>query len=268
MKGQRGPVMAGQKAASPYSGMAVVYDALIEDVDYGAWAHSWHQQYKAYREGASLPSPGGAGVLEIGAGTGNMTEQLLDLRLRVTALEPSEAMLSVLQEKLFDRMGSLRVFNGYLKDFKTKERFDAIVGFLDVLNYISPTDLEGFFSQVATLLLPGGYATFDVSTPYKLENILGHHTFAENHDEFAFIWENSFQAKGQYLDFEFALFSENDSGLFERTVEAHRQYAHRVKSIVEAAAVNGLSLMGHYGDHYTPVSDQASRWHFWFKKDI
>lgn len=249
----------------PYGAMAVVYDALIDDVDYHRWCDQWCEGLIALRGDAAIS---GLSLLEIGAGTGNMTEQLIDKGFRVTALEPSEAMLAVLQEKLFMSMGRLRLFNGMLQDFATKETFDLAAGFLDVLNYIAPSDLPGFFVQVSKLLRPGGYATFDVSTPYKLEYHLGQQTFAENHDEFAFIWENRFDRRRGYLDFEFALFSETEAGLFERTVEHHRQYAHPRERLVAAAASAGLVAVSDYGDDYAALREdgQDARWHLWFKK--
>jgi len=262
---------------NPYHAMAVVYDALIEDVDYVTWANEWQKTLEALAARKQRIAFSGMSLLEIGAGTGNMTEVLVKTGMRITAIDPSEAMLSILQEKLFQNMGKIRLFNGLLEDFHTKETFDIAAGFLDVLNYVAPTDLPRFFQTLALRLKPSGLATFDISTPYKLEHTLGQHTFAENHDEFAFIWENHYNAKRKWLDFDFALFSETEEGLFERHVERHRQYAHSIKTIVRAASSAGFELKCILNDAFERVDDHtknqlegdlekpSSRWHFYFE---
>lgn len=264
--------MTQSNAMTPYSAMAVVYDALIEDVDYGAWANNWQTLVKSHYQASGQVSFTGLTLLEVGAGTGNMTQELLKTGMRITAIDPSEAMLSVLQEKLFNQMGKTRLFHGTLDAFDTVETFHIAAGFLDVLNYVSPADLEAFFSRLWELVKPGGLATFDISTPYKLENLLGQQTFAENHEEFAFIWENKFNRARHWLDFEFALFSETEEGVFERHVEKHRQFAHTYRTIVEVAEKVGFQLKFVLDDSFTALAllkdakSESTRWHFWFQR--
>lgn len=245
----------------PYQAMAIVYDALIEDVDYERWYKHFKGKLAAY---GSNPYR----VLEIGSGTGNMTEQLVASGMHVTALEPSEAMLSILQEKMGNDMGKIRFFHGSLADFKTKERFDGVFAFLDVFNYLSPSELNSGFEQVFGLLVPEGLFVLDVSSPYKLEHILGHQTFAENHDDFAFIWENAFDSKRQVLKFDFALFSELEDGTFERHVESHQQYAHGLGRLEKAASDAGFEILDVFGDDHQGVDSQTQRLHLYLKKKV
>lgn len=245
----------------PYQAMAIVYDALIEDVDYTRWFKHFKGKLTEY---GSNPYR----VLEIGSGTGNMTEQLVASRMHVTALEPSEAMLSILQEKMGFDMGRMRFFHGSLAEFQTKERFDGVFAFLDVFNYLSPLELPSAFGQINKLLIPGGLFVLDVSTPYKLEHVLGHQTFAENHEDFAFIWENQFDAKRQVLKFDFALFSELEDGTFERHVESHLQYAHGLSRLENLALEAGFEILGVFGDDHLEVDGQTQRLHLYLKKKV
>lgn len=261
---------ANSQDAKPYQAMAQVYDALIEDVNYQAWFKQWLDIYRSFQEDPSYRMASlnrGIEILEIGAGTGNMTTQLVEAGYLVTAVEPSEAMLAILQEKLFYHMRQFKAFNGTLEQFVTKQTYQLCLGFLDVLNYIAEEDLAGFFFHLYTLLKPGGVAVFDLSTPYKLEHVLGNHTFAENHEDFAYIWENHYQASLSRLDFEFSLFVEVDEDLFERHTECHTQHAHRDTIICEKALAAGLKLMGIFGEDYTEPKANDKRRHYWFYKE-
>jgi SAM-dependent methyltransferase len=244
----------------PYEAMAIVYDALIEDVDYSSWYGHIKKQLKAL---SVKPYK----VLEIGAGTGNMTQQFVLDGCQVTALEPSEAMLSLLQEKMMaiGQLGKIRFFQGFLSAFSTKETFDACFATLDVFNYLSPSELDSTFKSLSILLNPQGVLAFDISTPYKLSQILGDAIFAENHDEFAFIWENHYDAKKQCLLFDFALFSECEDNLFERHIEHHCQYAHTKESILKAASAY-FECISIFGDLHGPIQETTQRFHFYMRK--
>lgn len=91
----------------------------------------------------------GARSVEIGAGTGIGTEALLDRGLRVVAIEPSDGMRELAQEKLGDRA---QFFGGRFEDFPAVDVVDAIVAF-SAWHWVEPgvgLDLA------ARLLSPGG----------------------------------------------------------------------------------------------------------------
>lgn len=203
----------------PYEMMSTVYDELINDVDYQAWINYIQEVLSRQR---ARPYK----VLEIGAGTGNMTRHLLALSMHITIVEPSGAMLSVLQSKYIDDMKSLAFFNAELSVLETQQQYDAAFAFLDVLNYIEPHQLRTYFKKLHQLLKPNALCFLDWSTPYKLAHIIGDATFAENHEDFAYIWENTYDQQSGQLHFEFTVFSENADGSYQKNVEYHTQYAH------------------------------------------
>lgn len=63
-------------------------------------------------------------VLEFGPGTGNLTEQILNQGLTVTAVEPSPAMRKKMTDKLKNRA---RVTDGDFINFDTEENFQTVV---------------------------------------------------------------------------------------------------------------------------------------------
>jgi SAM-dependent methyltransferase len=241
----------------PYELMAIVYDDLTDDIDYDEWYdHVKHQldelKLNAYK------------VLEIGSGTGNMTRRLVDDGLHVTVVEPSEAMLSVLQEKMVDVMGKMQFFNGPIQSFITKQRFDVCMAFLDVVNYIAPDQLEFFFSRIHQQLNKDGVFILDWSTPFKLKEVLGQHTFSENHDDFAYIWENDYVEDDKILYFDFVMFTELENGTFERHIESHQQFAHDLDTIIMYAS-KYFKVEAVYGDHHKTLGEQDHRVHLYLR---
>ncbi len=66
----------------------------------------------------------GASVLDVGAGTGVMCSMLRQLPgIELTALEPSAAMLAVLQAK--PELANVRVINGFCDEPQDRDRFEA-----------------------------------------------------------------------------------------------------------------------------------------------
>ncbi len=242
----------------PYHYLAQIYDVLQEEIDYQTWYHffcDWTTQHH-YKYNH---------LLEVGAGTGNMTSHFIADGIKVTALEPAEAMLQELVVK-FDRKKRLfNYFCGDINSFQTAQVYDATVGFLDVLNYIAKNDLNNFFKRVAKLTKVGGVVYFDLSTVYKLENIIGDNTFAESFADFAYIWQNQYDIAQRILDFELTIFTETKSGYYQKYCETHRQYAHTIDEI-KAALPAELKFVDVLGDHFTHCKSDDQRQHIFLER--
>jgi SAM-dependent methyltransferase len=91
----------------------------------------------------------GAGVIEIGAGTGIATEPLVRRGLSVTAIEPAPEMASLARAKLRDRA---LVFVGRFEDYSAPGLVQVVASF-NAWHWVNP---EIAVNRVADLLAPGG----------------------------------------------------------------------------------------------------------------
>ncbi len=107
-------------------------------------------------------------VLELGAGTGNVTRELLRHGHTVTVIENNTGMLEKFSEKGLQRDGrvTLVVESVDSTDFGGKKDFDAAVA-VNVVYALD--DPYGCFRKVACALKPGG--TFVVSTTHSETNL-------------------------------------------------------------------------------------------------
>lgn len=138
----------------PFTALAGVYDAIMADIEYPAWA-DFILMYA--RDGGLAPRR----VLDLACGTGGLSRALAARGLEVTGLDASEEMLSVARR----RLPELDFVPGDLRDFALPGRFDLITCVFDSLNNLTrPGDLGRAFARVQAHLAPGGLFAFDVNT--------------------------------------------------------------------------------------------------------
>ncbi|MGI9279445.1 MAG: class I SAM-dependent DNA methyltransferase [Endozoicomonas sp.] len=111
---------------------------------------------------AMLPDLAGKSVLDLGCGPGVYAEYLTDQGATVTAVDASEAMVEIVQEKLGD---NVKAYSQDLSLGLPKEQdacYDVIICPLTV-HYIE--DVSVLFGDVKRLLKPGGVFIFSTHHP-------------------------------------------------------------------------------------------------------
>jgi len=101
-------------------------------------------------------------VLELGAGTGNVTRKLLQRNLRVTAVENNPIMLEKMSAKRLEQSGRLNVLINSAEnlDLAEERNFDAVVA----VNLVyALDDPMACFRKVAQSLKRGGVFTFSTT---------------------------------------------------------------------------------------------------------
>ncbi len=212
-----------------YSGFAMVYDDLMADVDYEKWSENIQALFHRYGERPKR-------LLELACGTGNLSLRLAESGYDITGLDLSEDMLIEAQEKTMEWSSRARFLQMDMRDISIRDTFDAAVSVCDGYNYLlTDADLRQSFESVAARLNPGGLLIFDISSQYKLEEVIGGRTIAESLEDMAFVWENFYTPETRTLEFDLTVFiQDEESGLFERHQESHVQRAHLPHEVVDA----------------------------------
>ncbi|TFV99002.1 class I SAM-dependent methyltransferase [Leifsonia flava] len=100
-------------------------------------------------EGASGDAPGDLEVLDLGAGTGKLTERLVELAASVTAVDPSPEMLEVLGE----RMPHVRTLVGSAEAIPLPDDSVDLVTVAQAWHWVDP---EAATREVLRVLRPDG----------------------------------------------------------------------------------------------------------------
>lgn len=234
-----------------YGEFAHYYDRLMEDVDYAAWAD--HIDNLIKQSGAK-----GKSILELGCGTGSVTTGLVRLGYEVTGVDISEDMLCEAQKKLEDeKLRALLLCSDMRNlDFEALSP-DIVVCACDGFNYITDEDeLLKLFGDIHAALPYGGVLVFDISSYYKLSNILGDNTFTLTEDDIAYIWENYYEPDAETVEMEITFFAKTN-GLYKRFEEYHVQKAYKndkIKSMLGAGGFKEIKALGDFG-----MSDAAEK---------
>lgn len=223
-----------------YTSFARVYDTFMDNIPYEEWNEYLTGLLREYGVGEGL-------VLDLGCGTGSMTELLAGKGYDMIGVDNSEDMLEIALEKRLKSGYEILYLLQDMREFELYGTVRAVVSVCDSLNYITePEELITVFELVNNYLDPGGVFIFDFNTLYKYREILGERTIAENREEGSFIWDNYFDEEDKINEYELTLFIREESGRFRRYEETHFQRAYTLDEMVKLVKQSGLEFVTAY----------------------
>ena len=172
---------------SMYENFARVYDTFMDNVPYEEWSRYLIGLLRREKIEDGL-------VLELGCGTGSMTQLLSAAGYDMIGVDNSEDMLEIAMEKKTGSGLNILYLLQDMREFELYGTVRAVVSVCDSINYITEEeDLLQVFRLVNNYLDPGGIFIFDMNTVYKYQELLGDITIAENREDCSFIWENTYR---------------------------------------------------------------------------
>ena len=208
-----------------YGEFARVYDIFQDNVDYDSWAGYLKDTLREYGISDGL-------ILELGCGTGTMTELLADSGYDMIGVDNSEEMLAEAMQKRETSGHDILYLLQDMQEFELYGTVRAVISVCDSLNYLTEEqDLEHVFELVNNYLDPGGLFIFDMNTVYKYQEMIGDSTIAENREEGSFIWENTYDEESGINEYALTLFLPDTDGRYEKVEEVHYQRAYPLEQI-------------------------------------
>ena len=238
-----------------YSDFAYVYDLLMQDVQYAQWADYIELLFRKF----CVKKP--ELLLDLACGTGNLTLELAKRGYDMIGIDMSSDMLSCAMEKSVESGISPLWVCQDMRAFELYGTMDVILCTMDSLNYIHNTsDMTRVFQLVKNYLNPGGLFIFDMSTPFKLEHILGNNLFYEIRDDVTYIWQNQYLPKEKKCIFDLTFFVKEAEDIYKRLEEEQQQKVWPYDEIRRLVYKAGLELVDMYGAFTeNPPSDQTER---------
>ena len=220
-----------------YAGFAAVYDLFMDDVPYEKWCRRIVELLNEYGVNDGL-------VLDLGCGTGTLTELLAGDGFDMIGVDASEEMLELAVEKKEKSGHNILYLLQDMREFELYGTVRAVVSICDSINYITEErDLLQVFRLVNNYLDPGGIFLFDLNSFYKYETLLAENTIAENREEGSFIWENYYDPKERLNEYDLTLFIRQEGGSYRKYEETHFQRAYDLKQILRLVEEAGMEFV-------------------------
>ena len=199
-----------------YTSFAYVYDTFMDNVPYGEWAR--HIREKLCEHGVTDGI-----VLDLGCGTGTMTERLAGYGYDMIGVDNSEEMLELAMEKKTESGYDILYLLQDMRGFELYGTVRAVVSVCDSVNYITePDELGEVFRLVNNYLDPKGIFLFDFNTVHKYRDVIGDSTIAEDRGVCSFIWDNRYYEKEQINEYDLTLFIAEDFNPMENAYVSER----------------------------------------------
>lgn len=221
-----------------YSDFAYVYDRLMcEDIDYDRWCDYIENLFDMH--GVSPDT-----LCELACGSGNITCRMLARGYDITGIDISESMLEMAAVKVgYDRLKCMD-----MSHLDSAETFDSFLCMIDGLNYvITPKGILNTFKAVKKSLNPDGVFVFDISSRYKLENILGNETYIHSDYDIFYSWQNRYIEKYNLSDMLLNFFV-RDGEKYVRFEERHIQRGWSRKEIEKMLKKAGFAQISVYNE--------------------
>lgn len=234
-----------------YTGFAEVYDTFMDNIPYEEWTAYIREILMEYDITDGL-------VLDLGCGTGTMTELLAGYGYDMIGVDNSEDMLEIAMEKKQQSGHDILYLLQDMREFELYGTVRAIVSACDSLNYITePEELKEVFRLVNNYLDPKGLFLFDFNTEYKYREILGDTTIAESREECSFIWDNYYDEEEKINEYDLTLFVQ-EGKLYRKFEETHYQRAYTLKEMKELLKEAGLKFVTAYDAFTKNMPDEQS----------
>ena len=236
-----------------YTDFALVYDTLMDNTPYERWCEIITGILKRYGIEKEL-------VLDLGCGTGTLTELLAKEGYDMIGVDCSEEMLNRALEKREESGLQILYLLQDMREFELYGTVKAVVSVCDSLNYLlEEDDIIETFRLVNNYLDPQGLFIFDFNTVYKYRDVIGDTAIAENRDDCSFIWENYYHEEERINEYDVTFFIK-EGELFRRFEETHYQRgytAEEMKVYLEKAGLEFVFMQD--ADTLLEVTEESQR---------
>ena len=220
----------------PYSVLPDHYEAVMESVDYDAWA------------GYVLELLGSAGasdpIGDLGCGTGAIARRLRAAGVSVVGMDRSPGMV---RKAAQGRGPQAWAVGDLLQIPLASGSLAGAVCLFDTLNYIlRPEDFRRAMAEAARVVAPGGPFLFDLNTAYALRHSwAGPEQVILSEEDRLVIW-NAWMEDDDIARLDLTFYLREPDGRFKRVVEVHREKAYSLRFVKKALRDVGFEAIEVY----------------------
>lgn len=253
-----------------YTDFAGVYDTFMDDTPYQEWADFLAELIEKYgiskrgnrKSAISRKAENNCAenevcdrdeilrserdlVLDLGCGTGTLTELLYQKGYDMIGVDNSQEMLNIALAKKENSGSEILYLCQDMQELDLYSTIGTVISVCDSVNYLlEDGEVQDTFLLVNNYLYPGGLFIFDFNTVYKYEQVIGDTTIAENRETCSFIWENYYHGEERINEYDLTIFvKEEESSLFRRFTETHFQRGYTLEEMTGFVEQAGMEVV-------------------------
>ena len=235
-----------------YHAFALVYDRMMEEIPYEEWCNFVTDQLKKFGIEDGL-------MLELGCGTGTLTEMFDAKGFDMIGVDNSEEMLAEAVEKREQSGRSILYLNQDMREFELYGTVRAVISLCDTMNYLTEyDDLVNVCRLVNNYLDPNGIFLFDLKTDHYFKSI-GCQSFCDADEEVSFIWDNDYDEEKRINSYALTLFVQEEDNRYERFDEYHEQRAFSIDEVRCAIEESGMIFLSAIDKNGAPATKDTDR---------
>ena len=235
-----------------YHAFALVYDRMMEEIPYEEWCDFVTDRLYSYGICDGL-------MLELGCGTGTLTEMFAARGYDMIGVDNSEEMLAEAAAKREESKNSILYLNQDMREFELYGTVRAVVSLCDTMNYLTEyEDLVTVCRLVNNYLDPGGIFLFDLKTDHYFKSI-GCQSFCDADEEVSFIWDNDYDEESHINSYALTLFVQQTDSLYQRCDEYHEQRAFSIEEVRRAIEEAGMTFVEAIDKNGAPAKEDTDR---------
>lgn len=237
-----------------YSSFAQVYDLFMDNVPYEEWSEYLTELLAEHGCTEGI-------LLDLGCGTGTLTEMLAEKGFDMIGVDNSEEMLNLAMEKRAESGLDILYLAQDMREFELYGTVAGAVCICDSMNYLLELeDVTETIRLVNNYLDPGAPFIFDFNTDYKYREVMGETTIAENREEGSFIWDNYYDEEERINEYDLTLFIKDLDGRYSKYEETHYQRGYTLAEMKQAVTDAGMEFVAAY-DAFTknPAREDSER---------
>ncbi|MBR3864262.1 MAG: class I SAM-dependent methyltransferase [Clostridia bacterium] len=222
-----------------FDSVAEFYDySMRNNCDYEGWAQYVVNKIKTL-------SPNAKQGIDMACGSGYFTRAFKKAGFAVTGMDISAEMLTSAQNITAKEKAFIPYILGDMTSFKVMQKVDFITAINDAVNCLPPQNLQKAFKCMANALKKGGILHFDVSSEYKLKQVISNNTFCEDDDDYSYIWFNT--PYDDKVVMEMSIFLKRGENYIKRE-SSLTEYIHTKENLILALEKSGFTVLDIDGD--------------------
>ncbi len=208
------------------------YDEMMSYVEYDEWAKLLSSKIKKETEGNNL--------LEIGSGTGEISNRLHNLGYAIKGIDISLEMIKISNTKY----ENIEFLNESMLNLKDKSKYDAVISVFDTINYLQSLDeLNIAFTNIYNSIKNNGVFIFDVLNRKMIDSMFSEGIFADERENMSIIWKHSYNENLKLDEIETIFYVKERDDLFRRISEKYMKMIFSNNQILEMAKKVGFHFI-------------------------